>query len=51
MKNRFGGPDEVVEKFGVGPENVVDVQSLLGDPRITSPASRASARRRRRAGA
>ena len=31
MKNRFIGPDEVVEKFGVGPENVVDVQSLLGD--------------------
>lgn len=31
MKNRFIGPDEVVEKFGVGPENVVDVQALLGD--------------------
>ena len=28
MKNRFIGPNEVVEKFGVGPENVVDVQSL-----------------------
>ncbi|MEC8726409.1 MAG: DNA polymerase I [Pseudomonadota bacterium] len=31
MKNRFIGPEEVVEKFGVGPENVVDVQALLGD--------------------
>ena len=31
MKNRFIGPDEVVEKFGVGPENVIDVQALLGD--------------------
>ena len=31
MKNKFIGPDEVVEKFGVGPENVVDVQALLGD--------------------
>ena len=25
------GPDEVVAKFGVGPERVVDVQSLCGD--------------------
>jgi DNA polymerase-1 len=31
MKNRRIGPDEVVEKFGVGPEKVVDVQSLAGD--------------------
>ncbi|PPR09198.1 MAG: DNA polymerase I [Alphaproteobacteria bacterium MarineAlpha11_Bin1] len=31
MKNRFIGADEVFEKFGVGPENVVDVQALLGD--------------------
>jgi DNA polymerase I len=31
MKNKFIGPDEVVEKFGVGPERVVDVQALLGD--------------------
>lgn len=31
MKNRFIGPDEVVEKFGVGPDRVVDVQALLGD--------------------
>ncbi|MGA0776591.1 MAG: DNA polymerase I [Gemmobacter sp.] len=31
MKNRRIGPDEVVEKFGVGPERVVDVQALSGD--------------------
>ena len=31
MKNRRIGPDEVVEKFGVGPERVIDVQALSGD--------------------
>jgi len=31
MKNRHIGPDQVVEKFGVGPEKVIDVQSLAGD--------------------
>ena len=31
MKNRAIGPSEVVEKFGVGPEKVVDVQALAGD--------------------
>ena len=31
MKNRTIGPDEVMEKFGVGPERVVDVQALAGD--------------------
>ncbi|MCW9003588.1 MAG: DNA polymerase I, partial [Rhodospirillales bacterium] len=31
MKNRMIGPDQVVEKFGVPPEKVVDVQSLAGD--------------------
>ncbi len=31
MKNRAIGPDEVFEKFGVGPERVVDVQALAGD--------------------
>jgi DNA polymerase-1 len=31
MKNKVIGPDEVREKFGVGPERVVDVQSLAGD--------------------
>lgn len=31
MKNIFCGPAEVREKFGVGPERVVDVQALAGD--------------------
>ena len=31
MKNRRLGPAEVVEKFGVGPERVIDVQALAGD--------------------
>ena len=31
MKNRRIGHDEVIEKFGVPPEKVVDVQSLAGD--------------------
>jgi len=31
MKNRRIGRDEVVEKFGVPPERVVDVQALAGD--------------------
>ncbi|MDX1400614.1 MAG: DNA polymerase I [Kiloniellales bacterium] len=31
MKNRIVGHDQVVEKFGVGPEKVVDVQALAGD--------------------
>ncbi len=31
MKNRRIGRDEVEEKFGVGPERVVDVQALAGD--------------------
>jgi DNA polymerase-1 len=31
MKNRTIGRDEVIEKFGVPPEKVVDVQSLAGD--------------------
>ncbi len=31
MKNQRIGTDEVVEKFGVGPDKVVDVQSLAGD--------------------
>jgi DNA polymerase-1 len=32
LKNKKIGPDQVKEKFGVGPEKVVDVQSLAGDP-------------------
>ncbi|MBL8563706.1 MAG: DNA polymerase I [Gemmobacter sp.] len=31
MKNKTIDRDEVIEKFGVGPERVVDVQSLAGD--------------------
>ena len=31
MKQRSIGPDEVREKFGVGPERVIDVQALAGD--------------------
>lgn len=31
MKNRNIGYDEVIEKFGVPPEKVIDVQSLAGD--------------------
>ena len=31
MKNRRIGPDEVREKFGVGPELVIDAQALAGD--------------------
>ena len=31
MKNRIIGREEVIEKFGLGPENVVDIQALAGD--------------------
>lgn len=31
LKDRPIGPDEVKEKFGVGPEKVVDIQALAGD--------------------
>ncbi len=31
MKGRRIGPDDVAEKFGVGPERVIDVQALAGD--------------------
>ena len=31
MKNKVIGPDEVIAKFGVGPDKVIDVQSLAGD--------------------
>ncbi|MEO5372695.1 MAG: DNA polymerase I [Alphaproteobacteria bacterium] len=37
IKNRSIGPDEVREKFGVGPERVVDVQALVGDPTDNVP--------------
>ncbi|HRK68036.1 MAG TPA: DNA polymerase I, partial [Hyphomonas sp.] len=31
MKNKLLGREDVIEKFGVGPEGVIDVQSLAGD--------------------
>ena len=31
MKNKKIGPDEVMEKFGVPPDKVIDVQALAGD--------------------
>ena len=31
MKNKFITPEDIVTKFGVGPEKVIDVQSLAGD--------------------
>jgi len=31
LKNRWIGPVEVEEKFGVGPDKVIEVQSLAGD--------------------
>ncbi|WDR06884.1 DNA polymerase I [Devosia rhodophyticola] len=31
LKNRWIGVDEVIEKFGVGPDKVIEVQSLAGD--------------------
>jgi DNA polymerase-1 len=31
LKNRRIGAEEVVEKFGVGPDRVIDVQALAGD--------------------
>ena len=39
MKNRSIGPDEVVEKFGVPPDRVVDVQSLAGDSTDNVPGA------------
>ncbi len=39
MKNRAIGPDEVMEKFGVPPERVVDVQSLAGDSTDNVPGA------------
>jgi len=31
MKNKHIGHDQVVEKFGLGPDKVIDIQSLAGD--------------------
>ncbi len=32
LKSRSIGPEEVEEKFGLGPDKVVDIQALAGDP-------------------
>ena len=37
MKNRLIGPKQVLEKFGVMPDKVIDVQSLAGDPTDNVP--------------
>ena len=37
MKSRVIGEKEVIEKFGVKPEQVIDVQSLAGDPSDNVP--------------
>jgi DNA polymerase-1 len=39
MKNKPIGPDEVMEKFGVTPDKVVDVQSLAGDSTDNVPGA------------
>ena len=39
MKNKTIGPNEVLEKFGVGPENVIDVQALAGDSSDNVPGA------------
>ena len=47
MKDRRIGIPEVIEKFGVPPEKVVEVQALAGDSVETCPAYPASASRSR----
>ena len=39
MKNKDIGPDQVREKFGVGPDRVVDVQALAGDSTDNVPGA------------
>ena len=31
MKNKFINNDDVIKKFGVNPDKVIDVQALAGD--------------------
>ena len=45
IKQKPIGPAEVMEKFGVAPDKMIDVQSLIGDPTDNVPACRASGRR------
>ena len=39
MKNKIIGPNEVVEKFGVSPNKVIDVQALAGDTSDNIPGA------------
>ena len=48
FKNRKIGPDQVHERFGVGPERVIDVQALAGDSTDNVPGVPGIGSRRRR---
>lgn len=37
MKQKFLGPEDVMEKFGVTPDKVIEVQALIGDPTDNVP--------------
>ncbi len=37
MKDKRVGPDQVVERFGVSPEKLLDVRALVGDPSDNIP--------------
>ncbi len=39
MKQRDIGPEQVMEKFGVGPDKVIDVQALMGDSTDNVPGA------------
>jgi len=39
MKNKSIGPNEVIEKFGVDPTKVIDVQALAGDSSDNVPGA------------
>ncbi|MEZ5960844.1 MAG: DNA polymerase I [Hyphomonadaceae bacterium] len=39
MKNRILGTDAVMEKFGVGPDKVIDAQALIGDSTDNVPGA------------
>ena len=39
MKNRALGPEAVIEKFGVGPDKVIDAQALIGDSTDNVPGA------------
>ena len=39
MKNKVIGPNEVIEKFGVSPDGVIDVQALAGDSSDNVPGA------------